>query len=139
MNKILHTLIYGADVDPMLDGMHVETDMTGLEPNAYEEACKAVLWSWSSNFRPEIAECIRTYLRVSGLESIREDFQRVNERCERLEERCRLMATRDANLWQSCSVFAGEATRERRRADELEKILDSAVTPRERGQRCPHQ
>ena len=127
MNRILHTLIYGADVDSMLDGMHVETDMTGLEPNAYEEACKSVLWSWSSNFRPEIAECIRTYLRASGLASIRKDFVTMSENFDKMLERVRMLELANGELFHSAIVATGEATRERRRANELEKLLDSAL------------
>lgn len=98
----------------------------GLEPNALDAVARETGIFWL-NFADMIAPAIAIYLRASGLASLREDFQQVNDRCEELEQRCQLLAMRDANLWQSAAVALGEAAREHLRADELERLLDSAV------------
>jgi hypothetical protein len=78
-----------------------------LEPNALEAVKNETGIFWL-NFADMICPAIAIYLRASGLRSIREDYGRINERCEALEDRIDLLTLREKNITASISTVMSE-------------------------------
>jgi hypothetical protein len=82
------------------------------------------------NFPAECVAVIRIYLRASGLNSIANDFKRMNEHCDRLERANSAYRLRAAEATQSLMAAIGEVERLRTDLRASETLL-AALTPSE--------